>query len=59
MPINIYSVYVKLPNLVRLYAQIDYITYGAKVSIIFSLIFEFQRFHKEPWLVVCSFICKL
>ena len=23
------------------------------------LIFEFQRFHKEPWLMVCNFVYNL
>ena len=26
-------------------------------SLIFELIFELHRFYKEPWLMVCNFIC--
>ena len=42
-----------------LYAFFDHITYGAKFLTKNSLIFEFQRYHKEPWLMVCNFVCKL
>ena len=42
-----------------LYAFFDYIPYGAKFLTKNSLIFEFQRYHKEPWLMVCNFVCKL
>ena len=41
-----------------LYAIIDYITFGAKFLTNNLLIFEFQRFHKEPWLMVCNFVNK-
>ena len=43
-----------------LYAFFDYIPYGAKVlTKEKSPIFEFQRYQKEPWLMVCNFVCKL
>ena len=52
-----------------LYAFFDYIPYGAKVLTKKknkknikkkkSPIFEFQRYQKEPWLMVCNFVCKL
>ena len=42
-----------------LYAFFDYIPYGAKFLTENSLIFEFQRYHKEPWLMVCNFVSKL
>ena len=41
-----------------LYAFFDHITYGAKFLTKNSLIFEFQRYHKEPWLMVCNFYVK-
>ena len=37
----------------------DYITYGAKFLTKIRIIFKFQRFHKEPWLMVCNFVYKL
>ena len=42
-----------------LYAFFDYIPYGAKFLTKNSLIFVFHRYHKEPWLMVCNFVCKL
>ena len=40
-----------MPSLITLH--------GAKFLTKNSLIFEFQRYHKEPWLMVCNFVCKL
>ena len=52
MSINIYSVYKTSRS-----CDNDYIiTYGAKFLTKISLIFEFQRFHKESWLTDCNYI---
>ena len=53
------NMYINLPDILLLYALIDYITYGAKFLTNISLIFEFQRFHKESWLMDCNYFCNL
>ena len=56
-----FTLSIKLPDLVMLYAQIDCIRTRNIWRPIFNemLIFEFQRFHKESWSMVCSLICNL